>query len=66
MTAQVHEKLKYEGKKTSINFCPSLPENDPRIKILDDDEIGECDSIIFSTAGGSISGHGKLRMINFI
>lgn len=50
MTAQVHEKLKYEGKKTSINFCPSLPENDPRIKILDDDEIGKTDSVIFSTA----------------
>ena len=36
MTAQIHEKLIYEGEETSMAFCPPLPENHPRIK---DDEI---------------------------
>ncbi len=31
MTAQVHEKLIFEGKETSIAFCPPIPEHHPRI-----------------------------------
>jgi len=50
MTAQFHEKLIYEEEKLSMAFCPPLPENDPRIRELKDDEIEGCDSIIFSTA----------------
>jgi len=50
MTAQVYEKLIYEGKEASMASCPPLPENDPRIKELKDDEIEEGRSIVFSTA----------------
>jgi hypothetical protein len=31
MTAQVHERLIFEGEETSMAFCPPLPENHPRI-----------------------------------
>jgi hypothetical protein len=31
MTAQVHENLIYNGRKTSMAFCPPLPENHPRV-----------------------------------
>lgn len=50
MTAQVHEKLQYNGEESSMAFCPPLPENHPRIIQLEDDEIERTDSIIFSTA----------------
>lgn len=50
MTAQVHEKLIYEGKESSMAFCPPFPENDPRIKELKDNEIHERSSEAFSTA----------------
>ena len=50
MTAQVHEKLIYEGEEASMAFCPPLPANDPRIKELKDDEIQERSSVVFSTA----------------
>ena len=32
MTAQVHEMIIIDGKKTSMAFCPPLPIDDPRIK----------------------------------
>lgn len=31
MTAQRHEKLIFNGKKTSMAFCPPIPENHPNI-----------------------------------
>ena len=39
MTAQVHETLIYDGNETSMAFCPPLPENNPRVKMLTDEEI---------------------------
>ncbi|MEQ8766515.1 MAG: hypothetical protein RL885_21555 [Planctomycetota bacterium] len=51
MTAQVHEILIYDGERTSMAFCPPLPDDDPRVKKLDDEEIEEdieC-RIMFST-----------------
>ncbi len=50
MTAQVHEKLIYEGEICSMAFCPPLPIGDPRIQERRDDELEACDPIIFSTA----------------
>lgn len=53
MTAQVHELLIIEGEKTSMPFCPPLPENHPDIKALTKDETEKDDNIpwvIFSTA----------------
>jgi len=50
MTAQVHEKLIYEGEELSIAFCPPLPEQDPRIQERSAEELQDCDPIIFSTA----------------
>lgn len=52
MTAQVHEELIYDGKKTSMAFCPPLPFGHPRIKELSKEEINKKDleSVIFSTA----------------
>lgn len=49
MTAQIHELLILNGEETSMAFCPLLPENDPRIVELTDDEI-DCENIILSTA----------------
>ena len=50
MTAQEHEKLIYEGEESSMAFCPPLPENDPRIKELDEYEIEEDHSSFFTSA----------------
>lgn len=49
MTAQLHEILILNGEEISMAFCPLLPETDPRIVELTDDEIDKY-SIIFSTA----------------
>ncbi len=49
MTAQISECLILDGEKTSMTFCPPLPENDLRVVELKDDEI-ENDDFIFSTA----------------
>jgi len=38
MTAQIHERLIFEGEETSMAFCPSLPEGHPRISETDLDE----------------------------
>jgi len=52
MTAQVHEQLIFEGKETSMAFCPSIPEGHPRIIELSREELqsDNVDPIIFSTA----------------
>lgn len=50
MTAQVHEKLIYEGEALSMAFCPPLPERDPRIRERTPEELQDCDPIVFSTA----------------
>lgn len=49
MTAQVHENLIIGCEKTSMAFCPPLPENDSRVVKLKDDEI-KGGGGIFSTA----------------
>lgn len=48
MTAQMHEILILNGKKTSMAFCPPLP-RDQRVVEYKEDEI-EHDGMIFSTA----------------
>lgn len=48
MTAQFHEILILNGKKTSMAFCPPLP-RDQRVIELKEDEIDH-HSIVFSTA----------------
>jgi hypothetical protein len=54
MTAQIHEQLIYNGDQTSMAFCPPLPENNPCIRELSDEEIergeGGGGPFIFSTA----------------
>lgn len=50
MTAQVHEKLIYEGEELSMAFCPPLPLDDPRIRILDKEEYDRSNPLVFSTA----------------
>src|SRR5687768_968653 len=52
MTAQVHENLILDGgTKTSMNFCPPLPEHHPRLIELTSAEIEkeDIDPLIFST-----------------
>jgi hypothetical protein len=55
MTAQVHEKIRYQGKRMRLASCPHFPEDHPRIyeaseadimKLAMDDKT----DIIFSTA----------------
>ena len=48
MTAQAHETLIFEGRKTSMAFCPPLPQRHPRIIELTSEEIE--DGITSSTA----------------
>jgi hypothetical protein len=52
MTAQVHEKIRYQGKRMHLATCPHFPEDHPRIKKLSDEEYwgGNFDDIIGSTA----------------
>ncbi len=50
MTAQVPERLIYEGEELPLTFCPPLPEQDQRLQERNDDELKECDPIVFSTA----------------
>ena len=52
MTAQIHEKLIFDGEDTSMAFCPPLPEKHPRI-VEDHPDLATRDahsSILFSTA----------------
>ncbi len=50
MTAQVHERLIYEGERMSMAYCPPLPEGDPRLQMRSAAEMQHCDPVIFSTA----------------
>lgn len=52
MTAQIPENLIYEGYRTTMNFCPFLPEDHPRIVELSREEIKRenIHPMIFSTA----------------
>jgi hypothetical protein len=56
MTAQVHEILIFNGKESSMAFCPPIPETLDTVIKLSDDEVekqiknGEIDDDIFSTA----------------
>ena len=53
MTAQVGEKLIYEGEEMWMTSCPPLPLPHPRIAALSFEQIGKADgvpSIVFSTA----------------
>ncbi len=51
MTAQIHEELILNGEKTSMAFCPPLPDEHPRIvKVSLDEAMQDSDSILFSTA----------------
>ncbi len=55
MTAQVHEKIRYQGKRMRLASCPHFPEDHPRINEASDDDImklamDDKTDIIFSTA----------------
>lgn len=56
MTAQVPEKLIFNGEETSMTFCPPIPDDPQIIKELSleefnsDLEAKKCDDIVFSTA----------------
>ena len=52
MTAQIHERLIYEGEETSMAFCPPLPMGHPRLIEVDPQQARQdaSDSILFSTA----------------
>lgn len=51
MTAQIHELLTIDGRKTSMAYCPPIPFDHPRILERDPSEPpGEGDGIIYSTA----------------
>jgi hypothetical protein len=52
MTAQVKEKLTYEGEAMSMAFCPPIPQEHPRIKTYELIELEhkDIDGFIFSTA----------------
>ena len=55
MTAQVHEKIRYQGKRMRLASCPHFPEDHPRISEASKEAIIELavddkSGIIFSTA----------------
>ena len=55
MTAQVHEKIRYQGKRMRLASCPHFPEDHPRISEVSEEEIEKLamdnrTEIIFSTA----------------
>jgi hypothetical protein len=52
MTAQIHERLIYEGERTSMAFCPPIPQGHPRIAVLDEEEARRSTEniVIFSSA----------------
>ncbi len=39
MTAQVHEKIRYQGKCMGLASCPEFPEDPPRISEVSEEEI---------------------------
>jgi len=50
MTAQIHENLILDGERTSMAFCPPLPENHPRIVGVGFEEAIRSSRWVFSTA----------------
>ena len=55
MTAQVHEKIRYQGKRMRLASCPHFPEDHPRIRHSSEKEVDNLakdnkTEIIFSTA----------------
>ncbi len=50
MTAQMHEKLIFNGEETSMVFCPPLPKKDSRVIRLKDNETDGKGGIFSSTA----------------
>ena len=55
MTAQIHEKIRYQGKRMRLASCPHFPEDHPRIKETSEKDIlklamDDKTGIIFSTA----------------
>ncbi len=50
MTAQVHEILIVDGERTSMTFCPPLPDVEGLIVVVPEDQWDERDSICRSTA----------------
>jgi len=55
LTAQVHEKIRYQGKRMRLASCPHFPEDHPRISEVSEEEIEKLalddrTEIIFSTA----------------
>lgn len=52
MTAQIHEKIRYKGKRMGLATCPDFPEDHPRIIRLSEEEAFANDpsGMIFSTA----------------
>ncbi len=52
MTAQIHEKIRYQGNRMGLATCPDFPEDHPRIIRLSDEEAFANDpsGMIFSTA----------------
>ena len=55
MTAQVHEKIRYQGKRMRLASCPHFPEDHPRINEASEEDImklamADKTGIIFSTA----------------
>ena len=55
MTAQIHEKIRYQGKRMRLASCPHFPEGHPRISEVSEEEIEKLalddrTEIIFSTA----------------
>jgi hypothetical protein len=53
MTAQIHERLKYEGEELSMAYCPPIPLGHPRITEIDVEKRAydsQDSMILFSTA----------------
>ena len=55
MTAQVHEKIRYQGKRMRLASCPHFPEDHPRIRHSSEKEVDNLKEdnktvIMFSTA----------------
>ena len=55
MTAQIHEKIRYQGKRMRLASCPHFPEDHPRINEASEEDImklamDDKTEIIFSTA----------------
>ncbi|MBT4361936.1 MAG: hypothetical protein HOD11_13310 [Candidatus Marinimicrobia bacterium] len=48
MTAQVHEKIRYQGKRMRLASTPPFPTNHPKIIMLTDEEFRVGASLMFA------------------